>query len=346
MDAFGKTNKTFENEVIVSSADCFTIESAKQLLNECKGLGAPIGGVFHLALELNNCLFSEISFDAFMRTVDIKEKICKNLDQLSRELDYNLDHFVVFSSVSVGMGVEGQLNYTYGNSICDRICEQRQRDGLSGLAIQFGPIGDVGAMTELTQMFAFLTTQKQRIHSCCEVLDKLLAVKYPVITVNLWGSLGIDPSATPADITLGEIGIESIFASELQQELAKLCNQTIKLKLIKDMSVGLLRDFESGGDHNIKAYFNGIKSAQILLSKYKFVIPVETHVRLNGVSNGKPLYLMPTLEMGFALYDHLVQNINRPVVGLNWTPDVNRLSTLKEVMKYFTDLMARLEPNG
>ncbi|CAG2121051.1 unnamed protein product, partial [Medioppia subpectinata] len=306
-----------------------------------------------------------------MKTVDIKEKIFKNLDQLSRELDYNLDHFVIFSSLSSGFGAEGQLNYTYGNSICERICEQRQRDGLSGLAIQFGPIGDVGAMTELTQMFDIITTQKQRIHSCCEILDKLLAVKYPVVAVNvksvensllrldsgakegsksfinkLWGSLGIDPSATPADITLGEIGIESIFASELQQELAKLCNQTIQLKIIKHMSVGLLREFESGGDDTIKIYFNGMKSAQISLSKYIFVIPVETHVRLNGVSNGKPLYLMPTLEMGFALYDNLVQNINRPVVGLNWTSDVNRLSTLKEVMKYFTDLMARLEPNG
>ncbi|CAG2101231.1 unnamed protein product [Medioppia subpectinata] len=357
--------------VIVSTADCFTIEGTKQLLNECKELGAPIGGVFHLALELNNCLFSEVSFETFMKTVDIKEKIFKNLDQLSRQLDYNLDYFVVFSSLSSGLGIEGQLNYTYGNSVCERICEQRQRDGLSGLAIQFGPVGDVGVMSDMTQTFAFTTTQKQWIHSCCEVLDKLLAVQYPVVSVNvktvensllkldtetkegskwfihkLWGSLGIDPSATPADTTLGEIGIESIFASELQQEMGKLCNQTIQLKLIKDMSVGLLRVFESGGDDTIRGYFNGLKKAQISLLKYRFVIPVETHVRLNGVSNGKPLYLMPTLEMGFALYDHLVQNINRPVVGLNWTPVVNRLSTLKEVMKYFTDLMARLEPNG
>ncbi|CAG2101114.1 unnamed protein product, partial [Medioppia subpectinata] len=369
--AFGKRHNYFENQVIISSADCLTIENTKQLLNECKGLGAPIGGVFHLALELNKCLFSEVSFDTFIKTVDIKEKICKNLDQLSRELDYNLDHFVVFSSIASGIGNEGQMNYTYGNSICERICEQRQRDCLSGLAIQFGPIGDVGVMSDMTQTFGFTTTQKQRIHSCCEVLDKLLAVQYPVVSVNvktmensllkldtetkegsksfinkLWGSLGIDPSTTPADITLGEIGIESIFASELQQEMGKLCEQTIHLKIIKHMSVGLLREFESGGDHTIKAYFNGIKRAQISLSKYKFVIPVETHVRLNGVSNGKPLYLMPTLEMGFALYDHLVQYINRPVVGLNWTTDVNQLSTLKEVIKYFTDLMARLEPNG
>ncbi|CAG2110610.1 unnamed protein product [Medioppia subpectinata] len=215
-----------------------------------------------------------------MKTVDIKEKIFKNLDQLSRELDYNLDHFVVFSSISSGIGIEGQLNYTYGNSICERICEQRQRDGLSGLAIQFGPIGDVGAMTELTQVLAFMTTQKQRIHSCCEVLNKLLAVKYPVVAVNvkavetsllkldseakegsksfinkLWGSLGIDPSATPADITLGEIGIESIFASELQQELAKLCNQTTTDPFVKAVETSLLK-LDSEAKEGSKSFIN------------------------------------------------------------------------------------------
>ncbi|CAG2110609.1 unnamed protein product, partial [Medioppia subpectinata] len=63
--------------VMVSTANCFTIEGTKQLLDECQGLGAPIGGVFHLALELNNCLFSEVSFETFMKTVDIKEKIFK-----------------------------------------------------------------------------------------------------------------------------------------------------------------------------------------------------------------------------------------------------------------------------
>ncbi|CAG2101282.1 unnamed protein product [Medioppia subpectinata] len=369
--AFGQTNRYFENQIIVSSADCLTIEGTKQLFNECNGLGAPIGGVFHLALELNDCLFGDVSYERFVTTVDIKAKIFMNLDQMSRELGHTLDHFAVFSSISSGIGNEGQLNYTYGNSICERICEQRQRDGLSGLAIQFGPIGDVGAMSESTQTMAFSTTRKQSIHSCCQVLDKLLAVRYPVVSVtvnnveaslfkmymgdkksskllisNLWRSLGIDPLVTPANTTLGEIGIESLFASELQQELEKCCDQTIQLNSIKHMSVGLLREFESGGDVPIKAYFNGLKRAQISLSKYRFVIPLETHVRLNGVSNGKPLYLMPTLEMGFALYDNLAQNLNRPVVGLNWTPEVNQLLTLNAVMKYFADLMARLEPNG
>lgn len=50
---------------------------------------------------------------------------------------------MVFSSFSCGVGVGGQTNYGMANSVSERICEKRRRDGYSGLAIQWGPIGDV-----------------------------------------------------------------------------------------------------------------------------------------------------------------------------------------------------------
>jgi fatty acid synthase len=34
------------------------------------------------------------------------------------------------------------------NSIMERICEARVREGLPGLAVQWGTVGDVGMMTE------------------------------------------------------------------------------------------------------------------------------------------------------------------------------------------------------
>lgn len=51
--------------------------------------------------------------------------------------------FVVFSSVSCGRGNAGQSNYGMSNSVMERICEKRRSDGLPGLAIQWGAIGDV-----------------------------------------------------------------------------------------------------------------------------------------------------------------------------------------------------------
>jgi len=141
-----------------------------------------IGGVFHLAMDLNDCLLKNMSFHQFISTIDTKRKIFSHLDRLTRDLDYNLDYFVVFSSVTCGKGNGGQSNYSFGNSMCERICEQRRRDGLHGLAIQYGPIGDVGVIADTEQLIQFTTMQKQRINSCCEVLDKVLAIKQPIVT--------------------------------------------------------------------------------------------------------------------------------------------------------------------
>lgn len=52
-------------------------------------------------------------------------------------------NFVVFSSVSCGKGNAGQTNYGMANSVMERICEARQKDGFSGKAIQWGAIGQV-----------------------------------------------------------------------------------------------------------------------------------------------------------------------------------------------------------
>ena len=52
-------------------------------------------------------------------------------------------YFVVFSSVSCGRGNAGQTNYGMANSVMERICELRKKEGYPALAIQWGAIGDV-----------------------------------------------------------------------------------------------------------------------------------------------------------------------------------------------------------
>jgi fatty acid synthase len=37
------------------------------------------------------------------------------------------------------------------NSIMERICEARVRDGLPGFAVQWGAVGDVGLLTEIEE---------------------------------------------------------------------------------------------------------------------------------------------------------------------------------------------------
>ena len=181
LKSFGEKFKYFETNIVVTTVDTNTIEGAKSLISDSQWLGQ-IGGVFHLALVLNDRLLVNQTLEEFHETYDTKAKSCHNLDQLSRELDLNLDYFVVFSSQGSGKGNGGQTNYGYGLSECELICETRRRDGLHGLAIQWGPIGDVGVIADIETFTTLFSVDRQRIHSCFEKMDKFLQTNMAIIS--------------------------------------------------------------------------------------------------------------------------------------------------------------------
>ncbi|XP_054160814.1 fatty acid synthase-like [Oppia nitens] len=355
--------------ILVSTNDCDTIESTKWLLKEAQHLGQ-IGGVFHLALVLNDSLLENQSYDKFCLTSDTKHKVFANLDQLTRQLDYKLDYFTVFSSVICGKGNVGQSNYAFGNSLCERICEQRRRDGLHGLAVQYGPIGDVGVFADKASssdqhLIQLTTMQTQRINSCCEVLDKLLSVSQPIVTSyvraerivqtgggggnrqkrmvrELWRALGIDPETTPDHLTLGEIGMESMFAVELQQELDREWNIKMSINHVKNITIKMLKDYESGNVENIKRYVDDVRTARAKLLRYRFQIPQQKTTLLNNITEGKPVYFMPTFDGGFRAFEEFAKQIDRPVIGLNWTRELDGLTTMKQIGNYYIELLNSL----
>ena len=179
---FGKKHKYFNVKIHISKNDCLTVESTQRVISDASQFGQ-IGGIFHLTIVLNDSFLENLSYERFCESIDTKYKVFNHLDVESRKLSYNLDYFVVFSSLACGKGNAGQSNYAFGNSSCERICEQRRKEGLHGLAIQYGLVGDVG-VSEYTsnEALSLSSLQKQRINSCCDVLDKLLAVKQPIVT--------------------------------------------------------------------------------------------------------------------------------------------------------------------
>ncbi|CAG2108345.1 unnamed protein product [Medioppia subpectinata] len=362
--SLGKKFEMFKPNIVVSTQDTNTWEGTKAMFAEAEQLGA-IGGVFHLALVLNDCLIENQTYDKFEETVDSKVKSFQNFDKLSRESALSLDYFVVFSSVSCGKGNAGQVNYGFANSICERICEQRRKDGLHGLAIQWGPIGDVGVLST-TEINASLSgIVKQRINSCLDVLDKFLQTPHSVVSCvvraerstmsgtkearivsQIWLALGIDPKTTPDHLTLGEIGMESMFAVELQQGLERDYDIKVSLNDIKSVTVKLMKDFEAGKVEELRAFSEEIKNCRSKLSKIKFIIPTDVTTRLNSVKTGVPVYFLPPLEGIFASLEGLADKIDRPAIGLNWTRDMEKLGSLKEIAKYYTDLLKQLHPKG
>ena len=181
LDFLGQKLRSFQTVIKVSTNDSKTKERTKELIKECQTLG-PIGGIFHLSLVLNDCLLENQSLDQFEATYSSKVNPCLYLDRLTRDMKINLDYFVVFSSVSCGKGNGGQTNYSFANSVVERICEMRREDGLHGLAIQWGPIGDVGVIADTEINSSLSAVVKQRINSCLEVLDKFLQCPQPILS--------------------------------------------------------------------------------------------------------------------------------------------------------------------
>lgn len=70
------------------------------------------------------------------------------MDIVTRKYCPELDHFVVFSSIACGRGNIGQTNYGMANSALEKLCEGRRREKLPALAVQWGPIGDVGLLSK------------------------------------------------------------------------------------------------------------------------------------------------------------------------------------------------------
>lgn len=103
----------------------------------------------------------------FVEVCDPKVKGIFNLDKVSREkCSELLEWFVVFSSVSSGRGNAGQSNYGYGNSVMERVCEKRKRDGLPGWGVcvlnQISPLNGVCLVHDdtLVRLMSMNTTLK------------------------------------------------------------------------------------------------------------------------------------------------------------------------------------------
>ncbi|HEY6435783.1 MAG TPA: thioesterase domain-containing protein [Ignavibacteriaceae bacterium] len=107
-----------------------------------------------------------------------------------------------------------------------------------------------------------------------------------------------------------------------------------------------VKDFQSGNKEILKNMSKEMKVMKSNLNKVKFIIPTETHTRLNYEQNGIPIYFLPPVEGIFSMLENLAKKIDRPVIGLNWTQDMKNLNNIKEISTHYTDLLKKLSPNG
>ncbi|KAK8766889.1 hypothetical protein V5799_006327, partial [Amblyomma americanum] len=116
-------------KVRVTRANASTACGARKIIDEASTKGA-VGGIFNLGLVLCDALLESQSPEAFEAVCRVKVDGTRHLDELSRKLCPELDHFVAFSSLASGHGNIGQTGYGYANAAIERICERRVADGL------------------------------------------------------------------------------------------------------------------------------------------------------------------------------------------------------------------------
>ncbi|XP_018305602.1 fatty acid synthase [Mycetomoellerius zeteki] len=223
---------------------------------------APVDAIFNLGMVLKDSFLKNQTAETFAESFLSKARATQTLDKLSRKICLNLRHFVVFSSVSCGRGNAGQTNYGMANSIMERICEKRVKEGLPGLAIQWGIVGDVGLVADMHEDNKELIidgTLPQKVSCCLDELDKFLLQSRPIVssmviakkkTRSSGFSNLIETVANILDIrdmkvvsqtsSLAELGMDSMMIVEIKQTLEREFDIFFTLQEIRNLTFAKL----------------------------------------------------------------------------------------------------------
>ncbi|XP_050392804.2 fatty acid synthase [Patella vulgata] len=368
-------------QVEVSSRDVKTEAEAKQLITESSQLGQ-IGGIFNLAMVLRDGFIENQTVENFQKVCEPKVKGTANLDKVSRELcKDSLDWFVVFSSVSCGRGNAGQANYGFANSFMERICECRKADGLPGLAIQWGAIGDVGIVLETMgdNDTVIGGTLPQRITSCLSVLDQFLNQPQPVMSSFVMAEkntgskdqglgkpdlvesvariLGVkDVSSINADSSLADLGLDSLMGVEVKQTLERDFEMSLSMREIRQLSITKLRDIggssskdkkETESDKSITDVPSNLDDSGVSI-RYDFdhLIPTTTIIHLNNIKNTvTPLFVVHPIEGVTIMLENMASQLSCPVYGIQCTQEAP-LSSVEALAGFYLQQIDNIQPNG
>ncbi|XP_071034019.1 fatty acid synthase [Parasteatoda tepidariorum] len=337
--------------IVVSKLNVANQKETQSLLKMAAEHGV-VGGIFNLALVLRDAFMENQTVKNFVEVGESKIQSTLNLDQISRKLCPELEWFVCFSSVSCGRGNAGQSNYGFANSAMERICEERCKQGLPGLAIQWGAIGDVGVIQDTVGSDVVIGgTVPQRIHSCLSVLDKFLQQSHPVVSsfvpyqpsettsqksskhnvlstvANIFGIK--DMSSINPEQSLGELGMDSLMGVEVKQFLERDFDLVLTVPELRQLKIKDLKELEGGADSSETQKptekttadddFNAF--LQFSWDVKKQLVPSSTIVPLNSVKSGVPLIVIHPIEGTTDMLKSLSKNLKCPVYGVQCTPE-------------------------
>ncbi|KAG7154441.1 Fatty acid synthase-like [Homarus americanus] len=368
--------------VRVMTQDASTIAGATTLL-QTAGEEGPVGGVFHLAMVLQDSFLENQSPETFRAVNTVKGDGAVALDIASRISCPNLHYWVAFSSVTSGRGNAGQTNYGWANRVCEGVAESRVQAGLPGVVVQWGGIGEVGVLADNFGDVEVGGTKPQSVRSVLECLDVLILSASPVVssfclaTRNSGKADGIggaslvksianilgmkDVSKAPLDVTLGDLGLDSLMSVEVKQTLEREADLILTAPQVRELTLRMLQDLEKQGGAPAQSTLEGpeatsTKVAVKPVSEELQVLPqpwltlpllpeVCIRVLREGGSTHIPLFLAAPIQGTADPLTEVAKRLDRPVYGLQYPPDLPHQS-ITEMAKILVQELQQVYPSG
>ncbi|XP_020298388.1 fatty acid synthase-like [Pseudomyrmex gracilis] len=357
------------NVQIMTGIDASTHEDCASILRFANKLG-PVDAIFNLAVVLNDNIFTNQTPETFEESFQSKARATKQLDHLSRKMCPHLRHFVVFSSVSCGKGNPGQTNYGMANSIMERICEKRVQDGLPGMAIQWGAIGDVGLVADMQQNNKELVisgTLQQRISSCLESLNTFLMQNRPIVSsmivatkskvsgdiahivMNIMGLKTL--KGVGEHVLLSELGMDSMMGLEIKQTIEREFSIFFTIQELRNLTFAKLKEIANKDTYdkqNAEKQLDTNNSQHIkifnlfqLISDLDIFSDICIELSTQREISRNQVFLLPGIE-GFAnVYNSIAPKIKAPAICLQHS-SINIPESAHSVIQSATDLLPHI----
>lgn len=366
--------------VRVLTQDASTPEGAAKLLKEAATEG-PVGGIFHLAMILKDALLDNQDSTTFRTVNHVKGDGAVAIDEASRKLCPDLHLWVAFSSVACGKGNAGQTNYGWANSVCERVVESRVRAGLPGVAIQWGGVGDVGVLADTLGDVEVAGTKPQSVRSVLECLDVLLLGSSSVVASvclatkksgadggqkgaslvkSVANILGVkDVSKAPMDVTLADLGLDSLMSVEVKQTLEREADIVLSAAQVRELTLRILQDMDaqggaktqnaSEGSQNTSDSSKTPSSEQPQVAPQPWLslplIPDARVTVLKETGTQPPLFLAAPIQGSALPLVEVAQDLDRPVYGLQYPSDLPHTSISEMAAALVKELQER-HPSG
>ncbi len=138
--------------VQVELADVTDADAVDGMLERIKGELPPLGGVIHSVGVLADASLANQDWERIEQVLWPKVLGAWHLHQATA--DYDLDLFVLFSSVAGILGNPGQANHAAANAFLDQLAAHRRALGLPGQAIAWGAWSGLGEAEEQRERIA------------------------------------------------------------------------------------------------------------------------------------------------------------------------------------------------